>query len=740
MTIERLQSQSWALPLYAEAAPDTFLTIFERDLTEDNPVVFQLMQPCNNAMFERSDRVDILSALELLAWNKKWISRVVDILAQLAASEPVDNLYNKPSNSLETIFHLRMPQTALPVEDRIMVFDRLIERHPQVAWNIAIRQFGRLSQVGHYNHKPRWSDDAIGFGGTSNRNEKNRFKEHCIEKCIHWPSHSCSTLTDMVKRATWIPGKMLSQLQVIITDWAETASDEERVQLREEVRISLRRKRSRTQDKNAEKEVVSFAKAVFDLLEPQDVVWRHAWLFREHWVDESRDELEMNDDVNYEQRTNHIHNLRMSAIREVTSASGYSGVLELAFSGNAPFVVGWSLADTLTDDESRLNFLNDVLESGDILNSEQHQSILEGFLRALDTPTTIKLIDQLWSQHNEDIGIRLLCLAKCDGLVWQAVEERGESVSRKYWTRVRPTWNNPPAFEQNYAVSRLLDLKRVEVAFNSALIEIKQIESRLIYRILSELPFHNSQDSTAVNIGVHQIRRAFRVLNDRNSLNQSEMATLEFLYVEMFPFDDPNIQNLEREIEYSPQLFAELISMAFKKEDSKENRSLTENEREFAKKARRVLEVLSRIPGVQGDGSIDEIKLMAWIEQVRVLCASNGQSRLGDEYIGQLLSNAPIGEDEVWPNASIRSVLEKVLNQNVENGFHVGKQNSIGFEEIVDGGRVPRDRAHQYEDWAKVCDYKYPKVAALLRRMSEDNLEYAEWEDNHASIERRVGY
>ena len=92
------------------------------------PEVAALMKPKGDVVFAQSERVDLLWALELLAWNPAWLDRVVGLLAKLAEIEPDDNLANKPSGSLKSIFRSWMPQTGTPLAHRIAVFDRLVEK------------------------------------------------------------------------------------------------------------------------------------------------------------------------------------------------------------------------------------------------------------------------------------------------------------------------------------------------------------------------------------------------------------------------------------------------------------------------------------------------------------------------------------------------------------------------------------------------------------------------------------
>ena len=91
-----------------------------------------------------------------IAWAPNHLVRVVSILGQLAECNINDNWANKPTASLSAIFLHWMPQTAASIERRIAAIKYLMNKHPQIAWNICIEQFNGHSIVGNYSHKPRW--------------------------------------------------------------------------------------------------------------------------------------------------------------------------------------------------------------------------------------------------------------------------------------------------------------------------------------------------------------------------------------------------------------------------------------------------------------------------------------------------------------------------------------------------------------------------------------------------------
>ena len=742
MTPDRLLSQSLNLPHYAEAAPEAFLDIFERDLAHPDAVVAALMRTTSATLFQRSDRVGLLWALELLAWRPEWLARVVALLAELSELEPDDNLANKPSESLQAIFRSWMPQTAAPVEQRIAVFDRLAQQHPAIAWRIATSQFEPWSKTGSYSRKPNWRDYALGFGEKVTNREQHTFTVHCIETCLGWPSHSRETLADLMGSVGRLGSSYLARLEELVATWAKRAQDKDRAWLRERIRVSTRRTmRHKSRSKPAAEvadESVLMAQNALEILVPANPVWKHAWLFEKPWVEESWDEP--GEDVNLEARAERTQALRVEAVREVAAEMGYQGLLQLALSGNAAQVAGWSAGEAIEDENARLAFARAVLEDGDILTSLPHQSLMSGFLDGMGGTPAIRLVEGLWPECGEDIGVKLLCLCGFDRLVWSQVQAMGKTIGDGYWAKVHPSWRRHTGDETNYAVSRLLEADRPGAALDYAHLAWGCVESSHIHGILTSLLTSDELSHSSIPPDTYSIQEAFKVLNERDALTRAELARLEFLYLDLFWLEEGGVPNLEKEIEAHPDLFCQAVALAHRRENDDNKGEPTNGESNAAQKAYRLLGKLARIPGHDRDGTLQSDRLVDWIGKAQELCRANGRQCAGDHHIGQLLSNAPVGDDGVWPCAPVREALETVLNEDIEAGFLIGRRNSRGAHVRSEGGAQERELAAQYERWAKACDYSNPKVARALRGFAATYKSEARWQDQESVVQRRLGY
>jgi hypothetical protein len=134
------------LPLLAEAAPREFLDAFDKALDSD---------PCPfNTMFEQRGSgivscnymTGLLWALETLAWDAEYLTRVVVLLGKLA-DKGLCSHGNNPANSLSTILLPWFPQTCAPLTRRKVAVNAIIGEYPEVAWNLLLSLLPQSRQI-----------------------------------------------------------------------------------------------------------------------------------------------------------------------------------------------------------------------------------------------------------------------------------------------------------------------------------------------------------------------------------------------------------------------------------------------------------------------------------------------------------------------------------------------------------------------------------------------------------------
>ena len=740
---DTIESQSDELQSYAEAAPDEFLSIIEKDLAKKNPNTQILMRPVDDPIFSGNPRVELIWALEILAWSPELLLRVVDILAKLCVLEPEDRSGNTAMQSLLSIFRSWMPQTAASIEQRIAIFDQLVKNHPEVGWAVARDQYDAMSRTGDFNVKPKWRDYAFGSGGVVTNAERWKFDQHCLETALSWTPKNGDKLADLIDNLENFDDNSRTRIWEQITDWAEEASDEERARMREQIRISVsksaRRLFKKGVPKASTKKHVNHARDVYDELEPNDIIWKYAWLFKNGWIENSWDEIH-EDDHDLDAHEKRITKQRKAAVKEVFAKEGALGVVRLAMSGNAAHFVGDFLAKIITSDKEQLNFIKFIVGEPKFLSLPKSQPLLGGFFYSLGEDRAVELIEMLSCELSDEQLVRLFCLCPFGKKVWQAIETSSQVVSEVYWRMVPAAWARQSEQELRYAVTKLIKASRGLTALQLVHLDLKSVESDQLYEILQALPKSNEAERSAYSMNYYSIEEVFKLLNSRGTISRDTMAGLEFLYLEFFRFDRGRIPNLEAEVNDNPSLFCEAIRMAYKGKPDSQDVEPSEEQKKAARKARTFLSVLSSVPGVDEHGVIQAENLKAWILEARCLSEKTGHQAMLDYKIGEIIAFAPPADDGVWPCEPVREAVNELYSSDLARGISIGRYNARGAHFRGEGGEQERELAEQYESWATACKVEYPGMAAVLREMAKDYTEEAEWHDSEAMIRKRMGY
>lgn len=119
----------------------------------------------------------------------------------------------------------------------------------------------------------------------------------------------------------------------------------------------------------------------YESLRPHDPVIRNGWLFADHWVQESADEIQ-EEDVDFQKREERIDRLRREAMTEIWTERGFEGVRELLADSGTAGTIGRYAVVCITGVKSRVDFTRNCLSLDGDLRSKA-EWCLQGFLLAI---------------------------------------------------------------------------------------------------------------------------------------------------------------------------------------------------------------------------------------------------------------------------------------------------------------------------------------------------------------------
>ena len=741
LTLDILLMHQDDLPDYAEAAPDEFLKIIEDDLRMPNPAVFGLLKPVGNTLFEDCPRTGLMWALECLAW--KDLARVSLILAKMARIPIDDNWEHKPLNSLQEIYRSWIPQTAVSLEDRVRGLELLSDHHPDVCWKVCVAQFDTGPQISTPGYRPRWRDEAEGAGYGVSQAQIHEFGDKVFSLILQWPNHDHRTLGDLVERLHGFTDEYQSKIWDLINTWAVDAEeDEAKSELRERIREGML-----TQSgirRSISEELRDTARAAYDLLEPQDPVARHSWLFADYWIEPSADGIK--DAGEYaENHEEVVRKLRSSAIGEIWTELGFTGVVAVLGNCAVPMDVGDTLGDHIQGSEAKVCFLRQCIAASDLETTLD--LCVRGLLRSIEEEARAEILSKAAQDFVPDQAARLFRCAPFCQHTWHLVEGYEQEVLDCYWQTVISDRARFTEEELSEFIDRMLDAKRPRAAFLFSRFDYSKVETSRLQRLLLGLV---AVDNASIESQQYQpksqdISDAIRELSGRVGINRSELAGMEFRFIQVLSRSDYGIPTLSRCVAESPIDFVRILAMNSRREDDEQdpsewNLADAENRVELAMAASRFFDCMSYIPGTGDAGDIDEGYLSQWIAEARRFCTEYGRGEAGDHYIGQILARGPADEYDVKPHLAVSMAMERVGSEEMASGFIIGVLNARGVvsRSHEEGGDQERELAKKYRNWAALRSPDFPYVGRILEKIAEDYERRAQKEDDRMEIERRL--
>ena len=741
LTLDKLLSHERDLPSYAEAAPDEVLTLIERDLRQPEPVVQGLLKPVGTGTFDHPTGTGVLWALECVAWNPQNLGRVSVVLAQLSRIRIDDNWGDMPTASLAAIYRSWCPQTAAPLEYRLKGLEMLADKFPDVGWQICIQQFEPGPQIGIPSYRPRWRSDASGAGYPVIETEMCKFVGKAVDLALAWPQHNSTTLGDLVQRLNGMSDKDQSAVWDLVDIWSKTETDDAaKAQLRERIRDFALTKRGRLRKlKGATRHR---ARETYEKLAPRDLVIRHAWLFASQWVEISADEIE-NESLDFSRREERIRKLRAEAMGEIWAESGLDGAIALLAESNAPHLVGRYATLSRKGRNAAARLLQASL-SVNVDPDWKLDAFMHGIIEAVAPAEHRALLADILTCATVDQKLRLLRSAPFGDQTWLLLDQQPQHVRDRYWREVRLDRIGLSGTELNELINRLLAMvNRPRAAFQAVCWDWNEIETSRLKRLLMAVATTNAEPADCPELDAYDISTALDALDGRAGVTSDEMARLELAFIGALDDTNHGIPNLERGVAASPALFVQALALVFKRSDDCQDTPDLQVENPgqravAAETAYRLLERVRLIPGTDREGKVDTESLRRWVVEVRRRCAAHGRAKVGDHWIGQLLSKAPAEDSSLWPCRPVCEVIETVRSPDIAQGFSIGVYNARGVHWRGEGGDQERELAAKYRGWARQVDFDYPYVSSVLERIAASYDKQGEREDSEAIVRRRL--
>ena len=314
---------------------------------------------------------------------------------------------------------------------------------------------------------------------------------------------------------------------------------------------------------------------------------------------------------------------------------------------------------------------------------------------------------------DDEVLVGLLLIEEVNAQKMPLINAENETVKSMYWKMLHHNYKDE---ENTY---RFVLEETLKYADQVTIIGVLRdgIKYFAPIEILSIMEALRSIEVGVINsLTSYSLKGILKVLQDeyRNAEECSRVAQLELNYRGLLKWED--MACFKRSLELSPKLFAEMISIIYKKDDGKEEEKNTLDEKIISSIFSLYYDAI--FCPAESNGKVDKGALFAWVVEFKELLKQQKQTRLFTHFLGRIFAYSPIGEDGYYPHESIRDAIQEYGDQSLENEYVISVFNQRGVFSPT-GGVAERELAKKYKKNADAVRVRYPKVASIYDRLSE---------------------
>jgi hypothetical protein len=702
------------LPILAEAAPDEFISSVENALKQTLSPFDEIFAQEGAGVFGGNYLTGLLWALETLAWDEKYLTRIAIILAELHTHDPGGNWSNRPGNSLKTILLPWHPSTLASFKKHIAAVRAVQADFPAVAWDLLLGLLPNPHQVSFGSHKPKWRN-IIPDDWKPQITEKEYFERVTAysELAVELACDEPQRLGELVEHIDNLPKTSFDAvLQKLSSDTVLNASEETRQGIWEHLCAFVTKHRSFSDaDWALEPKLIEQIEEVASKIAPTKLQHLYARLFIEQ-------DFELYEEQgDWEKQQKILEDKRINAIQKILDRDGIQGVLNFVNSVKSPRHVGWALgkfADSSIDNELLPSYL---------CNNEEKRDFIYNYVLSKYYKKGSEWIDSLdTNKWSDEQRIAFLVFLPFQDETWKYAGEWPGSLLKKYWKKALVNPYNS-GIDLLLAVNHLLDVKRPNAAIDclyALLYKSKVIDKELTVQALLAATVTNEPKNTMDHYHIEELIKTIQI---DPAIDENDMSQIEWAYLPLLRGDrHARPEFLEKRLASNPDFFCEIIQLIYRS-DKEDKRDVKPNKKQeaLATNAWKLLKEWKRIPGLQDDKTFSERLLQEWLKAVMKQCDKTGHLDIALLKIGEVLFYSPPDPEGLWILQPVAKILNGRNADRIRDGYATEAFNSIGVRWIDPTGEPERERAKQWREKADAVEaLGYARFSATLRNLAED--------------------
>ena len=728
-----LTSLSSQLPVLFEAAPGPFVDALEALLQGNGDIAGSLFT--DKDLFIRSPHTGFLWALEGLAWDPEWLPRICLILARLAEIDPGGKYSNRPMRSLREIFLPWHPGTNATLIQRMQTLDLILARYPRIGWDLLSKLLPAFHDVSQPTHEPLWRESGLSLKEVVTQRVLYDSYEEIIPRTLSrvgdFPDRWKIILDALPRFSPVYRKKVYEMLETL----CQVGLSEPTRTIISDLLRKLVNRHSAFKDAAwalPDEELDSLAQMV-KRMESSNPLERFKWLFDEHYpnLPVSRS--------NRQGFSKELMSLRCEAIGEIIQKCGIEGVLNFIKMVSYPGTVAGPVFENVKDLESILDIFEQAAPQGQ--NGQTFSRFLSSLaLERYGMEWKDKLLQRAmvkpWSA--ETLAIALLDWPD-DLKTFELVSSLGSEVEHLYWQRRFALLKSESPDICALAINKFIGVGRALDIIALVEYHAPALKSDLLLKVLdAAIKEINEREGLEPKID-YEFEQLLEILRKRDDIERIEVARREYALLPLITHYGERKELVLHEILASdPSFFVEVLCDVYRPASGKKE-AVDENRKLRAEFGYQLLESWEVIPGMSPDGTLEAVNFRAWVLKTRELAAQKDRAQIADQEIGKLIAYAPRDpDDQAWPHKAVRELIEELAATEVERGIAIGQFNMRGVvhKAMFEGGGQERDLSKEWRQWARTVGSRWPRTAALLRKISEHWESDAKREDERAEQDR----
>ena len=734
----RWQALAQHLPALAEAAPAEFIRRVRSGMADETSSLAQALAERNDNLLEFSlgrFRLQLVAALDVLAWSSDYLLATADLLAELAEQDEEPEAGGQAAEALRGIMCPWMPNTSATLDTRIAVLDALHDRHSDAAWRTAVSMLPSPGSAKSDGHTPRfrtWKADRKPVTNGDYYDAVSR----ASTLMISWASSEPSRYADLIS----VCGRLLPPTRAVLLrelrGFAELADEPTRVALWQALRdMVVRHQRFHDAHWALPPAEIDDFKALMPLFQPLSASDQHRWLFQpDAWM--LLEDLSPFDS-NSRERDDALRERQAKAVADIHAEGGTKAVLEFASAVRAPRNVGTALARVSPPG-------CDAMMGEELANREP------GTLEAARAYFTMRFRQDGWApidtqiaaSSSPEVTAELLRASRDLEGAWERLDEMDEEIRDKYWQTL--TENDVPYNEdlEIEVARRLGHAGRAGTAVNFLAYYSYHLAedpeyARAATQLLAMLAEQGSGES--IDLAHDSLTDLIEAINRHiDIVGEEEVARIEWLYLPLLGWG-AKTPLLHKMLAQDPEFFAEVAKIAYSNE-AESDTSSDDDEDEGSQRALAAYGLLHDWPvppGLDETGQVDANRLRNWIAQARKCLSETDCSKMGDVSIGAALAAAPTNDQGI-PDPVVCDVIEDIASEDMEAGYSTAVFNSLGVVgSSIGGGREKYSALEErYRAISRQLNHRWHRTASIYTQLADSyqyiandrNSPYEDWQ------------